>query len=697
VKPIVLPLAALAGMCLVLAATGQAQAPVPAAAVDLAADVREAKVREAALRSVAGSLAVLEEGLPPPAVLAETMLADPAAFADPEAARARLADRERDSLRTAFREQLEAFARGRDEQLPPAWVDEVLREEAARIDATIHALVGETFVERFRDVRAAAVAMQRDRIAPQLYPPAADLLKLAGDPAAFAAAPNGRPAELARTDAAQSLATAATARVRAETRLFAEIDATLDRAAGDAVAAGLGELWRQLGAVERLAPAGAVREVDIASALRADLESMARTSQLPYGVFPEVEARVDARAAELERRQLAEHVGDRLSPQTGCPALPAQTVIDSAGSDFATMPVAFEEHAAALRDRLAPQAKQQIVASHAAAVADADRAAFAQRIAGLFEEDETLRRRWAGALAACLEPPLREHRERLAATELQSRLPAIADLSFEIGDDDLASLAVSEDEVDPTLFPPAGELHLDETKALFVMRAEALQREARAAVRLQELLTRAPDRRQRFVREVEADDTRTSERKQHYQKAYETEVLEAWKERGKRILLRSESGETIHPGKYARIFPTTTEIIDEIITIEFGRPAPTVTRAPPPPSPVPTRPPTQAPTPVSPRPTTKIERSGPLPTPQDAGLPAKSQRPLPLPQTGGAPKVGPGAGTGGPKSCEERLQSSLRATGLCYDALVACRDDPASCAEGLARCGQAKFACEQPK
>lgn len=684
-------------MCLLVAATGRAQAPVPADAVDLAAEVREAKVREAALRSVAGSLAVLEEDLPPPAALAEAMLADPAAFADPDAARARLAGRERETLRAAFREQLEVFARGRDEQLPPAWVDEVLHEEGTRIDATIDAVVGETFVERFRDGRAAAVATQRDRITPRLYPPAAELLKLAGDPAAFAAAPNGRAAELAQTDAARALAAAAAARVRDETRLFAEIDATLDRAAGEAVGAGLDELWRQLGSVERLAPAGAVREADIASALRADLDTMARASQLPYGVFPEVEARVDARAAELERRQLAAYVGARLSPKNGCPALPAQTVIESAGSDLGTVPVSFGEHAAALRDRLGLQVKQEIVAGHAAAVAEADRAAFATRIVRLVDEDETLRRRWAGGLAACLEPPLREHRERLAAAELKNRLPAIADLSFEIGDDDLASLAVSEDEVDPALFPPAGDLRLDETKALFAVRAEALQREVRAAVRLQELLTRAPDRRQRYVREVEADDNRTSERKQHYQKKYETEVLEAWKDRGKRILLRSESGETIHPGKYARIFPTTTEIIDEIITIEFERPAPTVTRAPSPPSPVPTRPPTQAPTPVTPRPTTKVERSGPRSKPRDTGLPAKSQRPLPLPQTGGAPRVGPGAGAGGPKSCDEKLQSSLRATSLCYDALVACRDDPSSCAEGLARCGQAKFACEQAR
>lgn len=667
--------------------------------VDLAAVVREAKLREAALRSVTAALAVLQEDLAPAAALAERMLADPAAFAEADAARARLAGAERDELRAAFRDQLESFARGRADALPRDWVDTVLRDESVRVEATIDDIVGDGFPARFAEGRAAAVATQRERVRPLLYPPAAQLLALAGDPATFAAAPHGHAAAVAGGDAAQAQAKQAAAAVRASTPLFAELDAGLDSAAAAAVAAGLDDLWRQLGVVERPAPSAAVRAADIAAALRADLDAVARASDLPYGVFPEVASRLDSRSEALERERLADYIGAQLSPKNGCSALPPDDVAVAAGADAAAVPPTFAAHADALRTQLEPATRERIVAGHAAAVAEGGRAAFAAHVGKLLDDDEELQRRWSGAFAACLEPPLRDRRRQLAAAELRAAQPEVADLSFAIPDDDIATLAVADEEFDAGLFPPAAGLRLEETQELFRERAGALQREARAAVRLQELLTRAPERRSRFVREVEADRDRTAERRRHYQRAYEKEVLEVWNERRGRILLRDASGATLHPGKYARIFPTTSGIIDEIITTEFERPAPTATPvASPPPSPPPTRArPTPPPTRSTPLPTVPRDRSGPLPTPANAGLPQPARKPVPLPQTGGAPKTGPGAGSDRPKSCEERLQSSLQALGLCHDALVACRDDPATCAQGLAACGQARFACEQTR
>ncbi len=666
--------------------------------VDLAREVREAKVREAALRSVSGSLAVLKEELETPEQLTKRMLAESGKFVEPESARTQLAEAERSELRNAFRRQLEVFARGRDEALPASWVEDVVRDEAPRIDAAIDDIVGNSFADRFAAARQAAVERQRKSVRERLLPASDALLSLAGDPAVFAAAPNGRAEEIAASDEARRLAERSVAEIRKSAPLFQEIDGTLDGAARSAIAEALVELWRQLGTVERIAPIAAIRKDDIAAALRADLQTVATASQLPYGVFPEVAARVEARAAEIERTRLAERIGQQLAPADGCLALSAKEVVAAAGDTPTAMPESFATHAAALGETLRAPTAKRIVAQHAAAVAEAERAAFTARLTELLATDESVQRRFSAAFAACLEPPLRQHREQLAIEAVTQAVPSVADLSFEIADDDLASLAASDEETDPSLFPKPEALHLEESDALFLRHIAALQREARAALRLQELLTRAPERRRRFVREVEADNARSAERKREYQKAYEAEVLSAWNERRNRVLLRSDDGRTLHPNKYARIFPTTAEIIDEIITIEFERPAPTSTRAPTPPTPIPTRPPTRIvptprPTPITPRPTRV-----PPTQPRKAALPAKATPTLPMPHTGGAPKkVGPGAGKGGPKSCEQRLHSCLRATDLCYHSLVACRDRPDACAQAVARCGQAKFECERTK
>lgn len=687
----------------VLAASGAwiVSLAIPALAqdtVDLAREVREAKVREAALRSVAGSLAVLKDELETSDRLAQRMLDEPAKFADPEAARTQLADAERNELRNAFRQQLEVFARGRDEALPASWVEDVVREESARIDAAIDDIVGSSFAGRFAAARERAVERQRKGVRERLLPTSEELLSLAGDPAVFALAPNGRAEEIATTEAARRLAERNVRETRKTAPLFKEIDGTLDSAARKAVREALVELWRQLGTVERIAPIAAVRQADIAAALRADLQTVASASQLPYGVFPEVAARVDARAAEIERERLAERIGEQLAPADGCSALPANEVVAAAGEKTAAMPESFAKHARELGETLRETVAQRIVAQHAESVAGSQRDAFAARLQELLGSDESLGRRFSAAFAACLEPPLRQHREQLAAAEVKRAAPAVADLSFEIADDDLAGLAATDEETDPSLFPPSTGLHLEESEALYERNIAALQREARASLRLQELLTRAPERRRRFVREVEADTARSAERKREYQKAYEAEVLDAWNERRDRVLLRSDDGTTLHPAKYGRIFPSTAEIIDEIITIEFERPAPTSTRAPTPPTPIPTRPPTRiAPTPRPTRMTPPPTRVPPTPA-RKAALPAKATPTLPIPRTGGATqKVGPGAGKGGPKSCEQRLHSCVRATDLCYDSLIACRDRPDACAQAVARCGQAKFECERTK
>ncbi len=674
------------------AAAPAAAAPSVTAVVDLAATVREAKVREAALRSVEGTMATLATDLAPAPSLAARMLADPAQHADPKAARSALAEAERRALEQAFRAQLESFARGR-EGLPEDWVDRVVREESERISTTIEGLLAESFAARFREARAAAVAEQREAVRASLYPSPQQLLDLVGDPERFAAAPNGRPAQLAAGPKARALARDGVAELRAGQGLFAEVEANLESESDAAVAAALDALWRQMGSVVRLEPPGAVRAEAIATALRADLDQLASTSALPYGVFAAASERVASRAEALQRERFVTALQEALPGDDACPGLPAPTVVAAAGDDVATMPVELDDHLRALRDELWAPTRKRLIARHAGRVEAEAQPEFSAVLEAMLAADDDLDARVRAMFTACLRAPLQKHREALAARELAAQLPQIADLSFALPDDDLAVLAVADERTDPTLFPSPAELRLRESRELFAARAAALQREARAAVRMQELLTRAPDRRKRFVREVETDENRTAERKRHYQRAYETEVLAAWRERRDRVLLRDESGTTLHPGKYDRIFPSTSEIIDEIITIEFERPAPTATVVPTRPSPRPTLPPRPTP-PRVPRVTPAIERSGPMPEARSAGLPARAEPPRPLPRSGGAPQTGPGAGKGGPKSCEESRQSSMQAMTACYAALVQCRDDPDSCAAGVARCGQAKFASE---
>lgn len=668
-------------------------------ASDIGAAIREAKVREAALRSVEAALAVLAQDAADATQLAERMLAAPASYADREAARRRIAAEERDAIQREFRAQLELFAAARADELPPTWVDDVVREEAARVTASIDRLIEEGFEDRFVRGRAAAVEQQRAAIAPHLWIPGATVADLARAATSAALLLGDKVRETVAAEAARTLVGEVARDLRSDNELFDEIDVDLEAEIANGLAAALGEFWRQETALHRLDAAGAARAVDIATVLETELATLARASGLPYGVFSAIEAEIAPRATRLERRKLQERIAAALAPEHACPALPEATVQSAADAPRERLPATLSEHIDALKGRLGPPTRKAVLAAHAAAVPTAERTAFVAHLDQLLSDDPELRSGYEAGLDACLTPPLEAFRAAAAEQELAALQPAIADYSYELADDDLIALTLRDDDV--SVFPNVDAAHLAETRALHAARVVALLEEATTALRAQELLTRAEERRLRFVRTVESDPNRTADRKQVYQQEYEGEVLEAWLRQRHRVLLRDQRGALLHPEKYGRIFPTTSEMISEIITLEFERPLPTATPAPTAPlptvipSPPQPSPPPPAP-PVPPAPMPQSQPSGPLDLQERSGLPQPIEPPAPQPETGGAPEVGAAAADGGGDSCEDRLRRCLRATSLCHEAVVRCRDTPDQCAGALARCGEAKFACESP-
>lgn len=672
---------------------------VPIAARDIGEAIREAKVREAALRSVEAALAVLAQDAADASQLAERMLAAPASYADREAARRRIAAEERDALQREFRAQLETFAAARAGELPPTWVEDVVREEAERVTASIDQLIENGFEDRFVRGRAAALEQQRAAIAPRLWVPSATVMELARAGTSDALLLGDKVRETVAAESARRLVGDAARDIRAGTALFGEIDADLEAEIANGLAAALGEFWRQENALNRLNAEGAARAADIATILEAELATLARASGLPYGVFSEVEAEIAPRATSLEHRKFQERIAAALAPERACPALPEATVQAAAEAPRERLPATLDEHISALRDRLGPPTRAALLAEHAAGITTAERAAFVSHLDQLLTDDRDLRTGFEAGLDACLTPPLEAVRAAAAEQELAALKPAIADYSYELTDDDLIAITLRESDV--SVFPNVDAARLAETRALHAARVTALLEEATTALRAQELLTRAEERRLRFVRSVESDPNRTADRKQVYQQEYEGEVLEAWLRQRQRVLLRDERGALRHPEKYGRIFPTTSEMISEIITLEFERPLPTATPAPtaPPPTVIPSPPQPSPPPPVPPVPPAPVpqpQHSGPLDLQERSGLPQPIEPPAPQPETGGAPEVGPAAADGGGDSCEDRLRRCLRATSLCHEAVVRCRDTPEQCAGALARCGEAKFACESP-
>jgi len=477
--------------CRALAVMLLAALPVAAETVPLADAVRAAKVREAGLRSIEGSLDVLRRRLTPAATVQERLLAAPQDYADPERGRVRMAAAERDALLQEFRRQLEAFAHNRDTGLPPTWADEVLRSEKQRIDTTIDSLLQNDFDSRYRAARAAAVQVQHEAAARQMAPEPATVLSLAGDLDAFAAVSSEAALDRARQAAARTATAQRLDTARAGSAWLAEVDASLETLAQRATEASLTSLWEQLRTLQQAELPGLVRATDLAVGLQVELERVARATASPHAVYSVVAQRVAARSVALEHAKIGATIGANLTPARGCVALPASAVQEAVGDDLSALPVDLASHLTALMEKLLPATRKRLVREHVANVRDAPaRTQFATHVDELLQSDATLTASVQNAFTSCLTPPLVEQRRALARAELAAALPTIADRSFEIDADALAGLLLAE-EVDREAFPPPQGLRLEEAHTLYDEHIQALHDEAVAALRVQEGLTRA--------------------------------------------------------------------------------------------------------------------------------------------------------------------------------------------------------------
>jgi hypothetical protein len=697
--------AALAIAC-ICAVARPAAAGDDATLADAAARVRAAKMRDAALRSIDAAIALLAEEIPTPRQQALDMLADPGAHRLRAESQRALRAREQERLRQAFREQLGAFARERAAELPPAWVDDVMTHEKARVDSTIDRLLVVEFDDRYEEARRRAVRMQRGQLDEVLYPTGADIEALAGPPAEFAAMRSEAVAALVTTANGRALVDEYVNAISSDTVLFEENEAVLEQHVGRAINEALVLLWRQLRLVHRTEPEGSRERSEIAARIHDDLAQLAaeaeRVSGTSYGVFPSAERAAIERAEQLETTGFVDFLTAQLDGGAGCPGLPPGRVLEHAGSSYEHVPPDLATHERQLEEALLARTQQDIVEAYTASVTDAaTRVPLRTRLEGLIRTNPAIQRPFSSGFTTCLRAPLKQRRMELATQELAAREPGMADFSFELADGALRWIEVNRLDAPGGPFATPAALRLEETSAIHRAHREQLAAEAKDVLWRQKALTRDPERKASFVAQIEADRDRSDERKAYWQEAYERSVLGAWEEVRTDELLKNDDGTPYHPHKYARVLGPVSDIIGEIITLEFGRTAQIVTQA----QATDARQATSEPVPaVAATPGTAEApvasggaggpatgpATGETPMPQEGGQLARAAGPSTQRSSGG----GGGSGGGGP-DCATLLERCSAANAVCYEALGNCKNDPATCDAGVARCREVMTQCEE--
>jgi hypothetical protein len=658
--------------------------------VDAAEKVRAAKIRDAALRSVDASVEFLEERLSTAEEQALAMLAAPALHRKSAKSRALLRERERERLQAAFREQLASFAADRGAGLSSGWVDDVMEKERERVGNSVERLLKTDFDTQYAKARKSAVRMQRSKLDEDVYPSAAEIEALAGPRNAFLALKPERAAGRVADPPGETLVNEYVAAIAAEYTLFEENEAVLKKRVQRATSDALVLLWRQLRLVDRGRRDGALDRSAITAQLLGDVAQLAREAEqlsgTHYGVFPAAKTLAVERGAALEREAFEAYIRGQLDPSTGCRALSAERVLRDVASSYDTVPAALAAHERQLEQVLVPETERRILDAYTRRLDDpGSRAAFREKLGALLQAEPESRRSFTAAVEGCLRGPLERRRQELASQELAARLPAVADFSFEFTD---AALPLAESHSAGDLgsehFPDPAALRMEETRTAYEQHRQRLHAEAKAAVWRQKLLTRDPDRKSSFVERIQEDADRSEERKAHWQREYETSVFDAWQQVRSRELLKPDSGEPYHPEKYGRVFGPVSEIIEEIITLEFGK--------------------TLAASEVEVPAVTDMPTAAPSPRVASAEqLPGEVSEAVEAAGAGSAADNGRVAvaeladatgGAGGGEGCDAVLERCSEASRVCYQALTTCKIKPGSCDAGIARCRTEKEHCE---
>ena len=330
-----------------------------------------------------------------------------------------------------------------------------------------------------------------------------------------------------------------------------------------------------------------------------------------------------------------------------------------------------------------------------------------RRLEEQLNTDPAVRQVFDTAFTRCLRAPLEQRRLELAQEELATQDPGIADLSFELADGGLRWIEIHRVNAPGGPFPPADGLRMEEAHATYRAHREQLAAEAKDVLWRQKALTRDPERKASFVEQIMADGDHSDERKAYWQETYENSVLAAWGTVRTEELLKNDEGLPHHPHKYDRMLGPVSDIIEEIITLEYGKTTQIVTQVDASQSPAGQATgqasfheaathenPHTIGTAVNPvasggagGPATG-PATGESPMEQEGGQLARAEGPSTQTASGG------GGGGGGP-DCAALLERCSLANGACYEALAACKNDPATCAAGLARCRDMMAQCEQ--
>lgn len=537
----------------------------------LEGQLRDHKLDDAALRAVEASLDFLKERLATPEQLAEVMLKNPADYQRLNQNKGRLHDEEHTALQKGVRQQLTRFAERRTD-LSPGWVDQHMARQDKRIARTIETLLDSDFDKTYTLAREQAVKTQRTELTTVLYPEAVEIEQLAGPkPAEFLAK---RLEEVRRmVQRGHPLVEAYVTRVIADRALFEENRGDL----GDRITAGtndgLAQLWRQLREVEQHNGGGAIELSGLKTTILAAVEQVAKQAVVKsYGVFPAVHAAIDKRAKALEIALFTQFVREQLPPRGDCPALPKERVLRGIPPSFDAVPAEWTAHVQALDSALRSETERFISERYAAGLQDSSLTEqFRDKLSRVLTQEDDLRAAFEAGFRACLERPLREHRAKLAAHELAIRQPSVADLSYEFREPMLTHL-YSGEEPPASEFPGMTALRMEETQQAFKDSKRKLVDEGKAAVRRQQALVTEQKRQRHYVDQIAKEQDRSKARRAYWQKAYEEEVRQEWRKVRAEVLLKGEDRRVLHPQKYDRVFPLTSETIAKIITIEWKKP-----------------------------------------------------------------------------------------------------------------------------
>jgi uncharacterized membrane protein YgcG len=524
--------------------------------------VRQAKIKEAALRSVQESTSQLEQRQSDPDQLAAVLLDDPATYRQEKPSKASLLELEHRRLREAVRDQLEVFAGARTD-LPPGWVGQVMSDEVRRIGGTIDTLLAKSFEQRYAQARALAVKVQRSALDEEVRPERSEIERLAGASTdlvdrsfeEIARIPHERGRDLVERYAAQ---------VAADRILFEENEAEVTRRILDAMAQGLEELWRQLRFVRQHDGGGAVERSELEAFITGELTQL----EGRYGIFPSALTFSVERARRLESQLFERYLGERLDLGTGCPGLPPSVVLEGLPSSPDRLPSQLDAHIGQRVDQLRSEFQRRLLESWSLRVGEPLRPAFQRRLAAAIIADDAV---FNSPLKDCVRTVLEPYRLQLAERELVQVWSKVADLTYELGDHTLRVLfeqSPSPDELELEALP-VRPMHLEESQRIFEEKRRSLMTEGKEVVHTQVALVLQSDRKRRFQDDIRAESDRSEERRRFWQDEYERQVLDAWKSRRQGL---TAEGRMLRADKYGRLLDLTRENIDEGITPVFQEP-----------------------------------------------------------------------------------------------------------------------------